>query len=80
MSDQQYDHDGFSSPQEEVYPPPQECPRCHNSALGAEVFGSGKEWEISCWVCGNLWWTRRRIRPQHFQKYRYHQQGDDPAA
>jgi hypothetical protein len=61
----------------DVNPPPTECPRCGNHALEAVEFALGREWEVSCFLCGALWWTRRHKQVVLFQKYRYSE--DDEA-
>ena len=66
------DDDAFYTPKPlPVHPPPAECPRCGNRC-GLEVLTleNGGDWEIACFMCGHLWWTRRRISATP-EKYRW---------
>ena len=66
-----------------MIPPPKSCRRCGSRILEITAFETGRDWEIMCFMCGDLYWTRRRNLAAVFQKYRYARDGedeeDDPA-
>jgi len=56
---------------EALIAPPDRCPKCGNIFLECDSFLLGREWELSCFMCGHLWWCRRVDTQVLFEKYRY---------